>query len=129
MRSVVLFNTWDEPPRDVSAANSAADPQAVITRLARDFSSPKIDALVDVMATPDTQCQPRDAWVAVHGRQRESAPASRGTGSPGSTAVKMKVTLLGEEARRAQKKRTLSLPAPEGLLDALHEDEAVTTFM
>ena len=49
VRSVVLFNTWAVPPLDVETADGAVDPREVIRKLAAEFSSPKIDALVEVM--------------------------------------------------------------------------------
>ena len=123
VRSVVLFNTWSEPPLDVPAADGAADPEAVIRELAASFSSPKIDALVEVMAEPDTECRPFDDWVEAEVSQR-AAHDTQGD----DNLQTMKVSLLGEANRRGQDDKTLEMPAPDGLADALTAEAAVTSF-
>jgi len=119
VRSVVLFNTWAVPPLDVETADGAADPREVIRKLAADFSSPKIDALVEVMETPDTHCTPRDQWHAV---QIERAPAGRRAREP------VKVWLLGDKERRLHAERTIELVAHEDLARALQEEVTVTSL-
>ena len=44
------------------------------------------------------------------------------------TPPPMTVALLGEEERRGQPETTLELEAPDGLLEALLEQSAVTSF-
>ena len=119
VRSVLLFNTWDEAPEGVGPAPST-DPRAVIEQLARDFSSPKIEALVKVMAVPDERCQPASEWTPVVPRELPCAS--------GGNAVPMSVALLGTRARRQHEGPSLQMAAPEGLLDALMEPLSVTSF-
>ena len=138
IRSVILFNTWSEPPLDVGAAE-AKDPQKVIEALAAEFNSPKIEALVNVMANPEVLCRPYDDWVTVPPQQpaprrRDLQLAETGTwieqvhDEEDVTPPPMTVALLGEEERRGQPETTLELEAPDGLLEALLEQSAVTSF-
>ena len=126
MRSVVLFNTWDESPLDVPPADDAVDPAAIIRDLAASFSSPKIEAMVDLMATPDTECRPYDEWERVEPMRRPNRWA--GTAVEADAPL-MKVALLGEVERRGQDEQVLELPAPDGLVQALTADAAVTSFV
>ena len=123
VRSVVLFNTWDEPPLDVPLAEDPDDPAAIIRDLAASFSSPKIEALVDLMATPDTECRPYDEWSNVEPIRRAALPASD------ADAPSMKVSLLGEVERRGQEEQVLEMPAPDGLVEGLMADRVVTSFV
>ena len=116
----MLFNTWAVPPLDVETADGAVDPREVIRKLAAEFSSPKIDALVEVMETPATHCTPRDQW---HSVQIECAPTGRRASEP------MRVWLLGDEERRLHAERTIELVAHEELARALQEEVAVTSLV
>ena len=121
VRSVVLFNTWDEAPLDVGQSDGSADPAAVIGRLAAEFSSPKIEAMVQLMETADTECQAREKWTAVE-------PRSPSAAEPAAAPVPMKIALLGEADRRAQEEEAVRMDAPEGLSEALQEEEAVVCW-
>ena len=124
IRSVVLFNTWEERPDDVGSADGAADPEAVIRSIAASFSSPKIDALVEVMQEPDYDAQPFEDWQLVE-------PVHKGNGHRADRAEEpeiIKIALLGGEARRGQAERAHEMAAPEGLADSLLEESTVTYF-
>jgi hypothetical protein len=116
VRSVILFNTWPEPPLDVPRAG-ARDPRTVIQGLAQEFSSPKLDAMARIMESPDELCLSRSEW-------REVAP-KEGSGAATTT---MRVSLLGEEVRRKQPEPVLELEVPAGVSSALVEEQAVTRF-
>ena len=96
MRSVVLFNTWSEPPMDVER-----------------------EAAPEGESTPSlARCTPRDHWSEVTVRH---APAPAADASP----TNMKLWLLGDEKRRGRPERTLALPvdgpAVSSALEELHD--------
>jgi len=125
VRSVLLFNTWDEPPSNVPGAGKLVDPHKRVASLAGDFSSPSIDALVEAMANPDAECQSCDEWLRAPERRITSSETIR---ADDGTPVPMRVELLGEAERRKRRERVLELDAPAGLSEALHEREVVTYF-
>ena len=99
LRSVILFNTWREPPQGVGAAGAeeaAPDGTAELVR-----------------------CSPRAKWA-------EAPEHSPAVAQPSDT---MKVWLLGDEARRGQRERTLPLPV-DGMLAqrAMGESTRCTWF-
>jgi len=120
VRSVILFNTWPEPPLGVARAG-ARDPQAVIQELAREFSSPKLDAMAQIMEAPDDSCRRRSEWTEVAPKRVEQADQA-------AMRTKMRVALLGEELRRKQPEPVLELEVAQGVFGALVEEHAVTTF-
>jgi hypothetical protein len=81
VRSVVLFNTWHEPPLDVER------------------EAPPRVALHDEHNA--VRCAPRSCWV--------DAPHRKAPPSGADAAKKMKLWLLGDEARRGRAERTLAL--------------------
>ena len=85
-RSVVLFNTWREPPRGVD-------------RESDEESESDLEAA-------EVCCAPRQSWQTV---PLATPPA----GSP--TAV-IKLRLLGDEARRGQHENSLTLPVDADLV-------------
>ena len=123
VRSVVLFNTWSEPPLAVGRARQREDPEVHIRRLATEFGSPKLDKLVDLIATSDAYCQPRTEWAEVQPARRQLSTTDQS--QPRSS---MQVPLLGGEARRQQPERSVLLDAPDGLEDALLAEATVSSF-
>ena len=104
----------------------------MIAELAAQFSSPKIDRLVDVMRSPDVRCQPRTQWQEVPVQLASEAAADADAepllrDSTGAV-VPMRVALLGEASRRQQEEKVVLLDAPARLPTALLEPEAVTSF-
>ena len=133
VRSVVLFNTWPEPPLDVARAN-ARDPKAVIEQMAAEFNSPKLDAMVKVMESPDFLCQARERWTQVevnhhhHHQQQQQQQEEEEEPHNAVASTQLNVALLGEEERRQQSELTVQLQAPAGVPTALLEETAVTRF-
>jgi hypothetical protein len=100
VRSVILFNTWEEPPMGVE---QEAPPE----------SETRNDLIV-------ARCAPRAEWVGVAPR------ATSDTGSDADCGT-MKVWLLGDIHRRGQLERTLLLPVNRrALADALEQSSEVT---
>ena len=104
VRSVVLFNTWPDPeapPQDVDR-----EPTGVACTGAEGLSL--------------AHCLEREAW--------EEVPISQP--SPHEDArARMKLWLLGDEARRLQPSRTVTLDVPSDTLSALSEPHAVTQLV
>ena len=101
VRSVILFNTWDEPPLDV-------------VREAESNSGDDVGA---------ARCAPRSSWAEAP-EQRRPAPGE--SGCSGATKT-MKLWLLGDEVRRGRPERTLPLQVDgAAVLAALDETSTVT---
>lgn len=98
VRSVVLFNTWDDaPPLDVERE-----------------AAPDVEAPSDLVLA---RCAPRAEWSDVAPRVQDTG------GDLGS----MKIWLLGDEHRRGRLERTLSLPVDRSAVaEALEQTSAVT---
>ena len=108
LRSVVLFNTWAEPPQDVEPLESA----------------PLAAAAADADSDAAVRCAPQAEWV--------DAPGHAPAGAHPSAA--MSIWLLGDEARRSAATggdgaRTVTLPVDGELAKAaLQEKSRCTTF-
>ena len=121
VRSVVLFNTWGaEPPTDVGAAAPREAPETIVRRAAEFVSSPKLDALVEVMATPDFKCQKKGQWVERQTRQQTHHATN---------TTQMRVALLGDLARRRHPKPWVSVDVASEVAEALVEEAQPTRFL
>lgn len=106
VRSVVLFNTWIEPPMAVETEQ----PQAATKSNPEDLA--------------EASCLPRTDWVAAPQR---SVPQ---ISSDSAQTKTMKLWLLGDEARRGRPERTLPLRVDgAAVLAALEESLTVTTLV
>ena len=109
-RSVILFNTWDDPPLDVP-----------INSIAEDESCPA--------GTVD-HCNPKLEWNEVFNFTIKSGDgdiARRNVQNDNS--VSAKIWLLGNLRRRGHEMRTLKLSSPSNLYAALHEGHEVTHLL
>ncbi|KAL1529122.1 hypothetical protein AB1Y20_000082 [Prymnesium parvum] len=118
VRSVVLFNTWQAPPRGVRRAPQA-DPLDAIRRLAEEFGGEAMEELLASMAEPADSCRPFEEWLAVAPKRIRSTPQGDGV---------YWVPLLGERDRRQQEEEEIELIRPPGLAQALLAETEVTTF-
>jgi hypothetical protein len=94
-RSVLLFNTWNEAPLEIST-----DPPSGIS------SVDPADLAV--------KCNAVDTW-GVHACEEP-------VGDEGSRLIHMKVGLLGDQRRRERSARYLHLMGPEGIKAAMVAD-------
>jgi hypothetical protein len=122
VRSVVLFNTWQEAPHDVDTAPTT-DPLEAVKEFAADFGGSAVEDLVAVMATPDAECQPYDRWQqhtprVVAGAREADPPEER----------PFRVRLMGSQERHNHAEASVRLLAPSGLVDALTQPSVVTSF-
>ena len=123
-RSVVLFNTWQTAPLDVDIA-PATDPLVAVKEFAADFGGAAVEDLVAVMATPDAKCQPHDRWHRLSPRVAADAVAA---GVEETSPLPFRVRLMGSKRRHQHADASIELPAPQGLVDALAQSSAVTSF-
>jgi len=125
VRSVLLFNTWSEKPRDVPTTPSV-EPAEVLAQFSSDFGGPAVDRIVRAMAIDDASANPFADWEPV-----VAVPAA-GVAQPagGREGSAPQVWLLGEAPRRRQPERTLQLKgtAAAPLMSALVEQSRVTAF-
>ena len=99
VRSVVLFNCWEEPPLDVTADEVP-------------LLDGNGDALMQITSNP------RKLW-----KTAEPQPAAALSGKEAT----MKLWLLGDKERRGQTERTRPIAVdPEAVMTALEETEACT---
>lgn len=99
IRSVVLFNTWEEPPHGIGQRNDVDD---------RRVPSPKL-----------VRCMPRAAW-------RKIAPAMPPAARAQDAGV-MRLQLLGDTARRDGRDDALDLPVNRGLVRSAIGERSVVT--
>lgn len=103
-RSVVLFNTWDEPPLEVPVDSTPAD---------------------DVQAG-DALCAKRSEWSNVFSLSSAQNEGICPTNKDSAEGLSAKIWLLGNQRRRDHLMRTLKLAAPEHLRAALYEAATVS---
>ncbi|KAL3929246.1 MAG: hypothetical protein SGPRY_002036 [Prymnesium sp.] len=129
VRSVILFNTWPSPPRDVKAAPSS-DPIEKIKQLAADFGGKAIEDLVEAMSDPHDTCLPFEQWQPLAPKRiPEKGASSSSTRATEADEVRYSVPLLGEQERRQQEEQQVDLVAPQGLKEALTSTDVITSFV
>ena len=99
-------------------------PETIVRRAAEYVSSPKLDALVEVMATPDFECHERGRWVEQQVRQQEQRQKQH----QHATMTTMRVALLGDETRRRHPQRwaPVDVASRSEVADALVEEAQPT---
>lgn len=109
-RSVILFNTWDDPPLQVPINSIDKDESCLAGTI--DF------------------CNSRSEWKEAYNFALESgengvAPSN----DQNNDRVSAKIWLLGNLRRRGHEMRTLKLSSPPNLSAALHETTKVTHLL
>lgn len=109
-RSVILFNTWNDPPLHVPINSQAED--------------------VSCNAGAVDLCNPIHEWEDVYNFTTEGREGLNArTGDQTNSRVSAKIWLLGNLRRRGHEMRTLKLLSPSTLSAALHETNAVTHLL
>jgi len=114
VRSVLLFNTWTQPPLNVDD-EPATDPMESADEMAAEYGGAAVEELLAIMSAPEVECEPAGQWarVPVAREEAEEEPSS------------LRLSLLGGPTRRGHPERKIELATGGGLLDALVEPEKV----
>ena len=109
-RSVILFNTWDDPPLDVPL-NAIVEDESCLART------------VDL-------CNPKLEWKEIYNfTEKNGDGGMASSNAQNNDRVSAKIWLLGNLRRRGHEMRTLKLSSPSNLSVALHETSTLTHLL